>query len=273
MQQNFQEAQSPRQHFWFFVLLAMGLHLLFSSWWWAVHHDVTQIVLKPIAVRLGMVDPSSEAALPVEQTAESSRLIPMIPSVPEVPVSAGSEGAVSAPASGENLSQMLAGNPTDVSIASSLPVEGSTTPEVSAQVGETGQSGQLGQPAIATDNDTTAPLPDVQGVPLGNKTSAAEAAPENYESVLSLWFNRHKIYPYSAKVLELQGIALLYVTLKADGTVVDFAISQSAGHELLDRAVIDMVLASNPAPPFPPGYTNEKQRSFQIPIRFELTPQ
>ncbi len=99
--------------------------------------------------------------------------------------------------------------------------------------------------------------------------TADAAVQSSYKAQLSSWLARHKRYPRSARRRRLEGVALLTFTLNADGEVLQFEVTESAGYEVLDREVINMLKRAEPLPRFPAGL-NQTVREFEIPIRFEL---
>ena len=76
-------------------------------------------------------------------------------------------------------------------------------------------------------------------------------------------------YPRKAKRRSIEGIALLKLTLNADGTIAGYEILESSGSRLLDNSVLKMVQEAGRFPPFPPDI-REITMTRRIPVRFFL---
>jgi protein TonB len=100
-------------------------------------------------------------------------------------------------------------------------------------------------------------------------SSAAQAAAgskeaEEYAATLLAWLNKHKTYPPEARSQNVEGHAVLWLSITADGTIAGSRIEQSTGNEALDEAISQMIRRANPAPAPPAA------REFRLPIIFKL---
>ena len=78
------------------------------------------------------------------------------------------------------------------------------------------------------------------------RASANPAITNSYLAELSGWLERHKHYPAKARNYQMQGTALLYFRITREGQVLDYHLTQSTGHDLLDEAVLDMIRRVQP---------------------------
>ena len=90
-----------------------------------------------------------------------------------------------------------------------------------------------------------------------------------YLGELAAWLGQHKRYPRSAQRRSIEGTAVLHFVVAADGRVLDSTILRSAGHALLDEAVMDMVRRASPLPPRPAGL-GTGPLALSVPIAFRL---
>jgi protein TonB len=81
--------------------------------------------------------------------------------------------------------------------------------------------------------------------------------------------NRAPSYPLEARRLGWQGLALLRVVVRADGSVGEVALEQSTGHEALDRAAVEAVRAWSFAPARRDGAATEA--TVRLPVVFRLS--
>ena len=80
---------------------------------------------------------------------------------------------------------------------------------------------------------------------------------------------KHQNYPRVARRLELEGKALVEISINQDGTLIEVQIKRSSGHELLDKEALRMVEAATPFDELPIGYS-QSQVKMVIPIKFRL---
>ena len=109
---------------------------------------------------------------------------------------------------------------------------------------------------------------DVAGVatPTGGPAPRANA---DYLALVQAWLEKHKEYPYRARLRREEGIAVLYFVVDRDGRVRDSELRQSTGHALLDREVLAMIERAQPLPRVP-GHPNSVPLELIVPVRFRL---
>lgn len=100
-------------------------------------------------------------------------------------------------------------------------------------------------------------------------TGGQKGAERSYFSELSAKLARYKRYPNRARRLNEEGIVVLFITVKRDGTVTESYISKSSGYPKLDDAVLSMLKKASPLPAFPDDMKQSKL-SINIPIDFKL---
>lgn len=87
-----------------------------------------------------------------------------------------------------------------------------------------------------------------------------------YQQQIAAWLNRHKLYP--AKAGGASGKSVVRMRVDRAGYVRYYALEESSGHEVLDKAAIDMVRRANPVPAAPAGYPAGSLIEFLVPIVF-----
>lgn len=105
----------------------------------------------------------------------------------------------------------------------------------------------------------------------GKKNSAKEAElMSRYEQLISLWIEKFKQYPMEARSAGLQGETVVRIRIDRKGNIRYYILERSTGHQLLDRAAIDMVRRANPVPAVPNDYPKGDLIEFLIPVNFHL---
>ncbi len=111
-------------------------------------------------------------------------------------------------------------------------------------------------------------------VGVGNSPSIskkeAEAIAAKYEKVLAAWIEQHRFYPESAKERKLTGKASLLIQINRKGEILYYDVTQSTGHDILDKAAMMMAAHSNPVPRVPKDYPGGEIIQFMLPIKFYL---
>ena len=100
-------------------------------------------------------------------------------------------------------------------------------------------------------------------------TASVSAGVTNYSAVLQAWLQDHMRYPRRAKLRNMQGTATLWLSIDAEGHVLDFRIQQSSGHSLLDSEVEELVRRADPMPPVPEAM-QASSIEFVVPVQFVL---
>ena len=119
-------------------------------------------------------------------------------------------------------------------------------------------------PPIAAPSIEPSPTPPPTAAPA---LSASESL-AGWRSALAAWLQAHKGYPEMARQKGDQGRVLVRFTVDRDGRVLNFALVQSSGSEILDGAA-ETLLRGARLPPFPPGMAQSRV-SITLPIRYSL---
>ena len=91
-----------------------------------------------------------------------------------------------------------------------------------------------------------------------------------YEQLISLWMDKHKEYPISARQSNVTGEAVIRIQINRMGDILNYGFERRTGSKELDAAVIRMVEAASPVPKVPENYPEGDIIEFLIPIRFSL---
>lgn len=76
---------------------------------------------------------------------------------------------------------------------------------------------------------------------------------------------KKQVYPRSAMRKELEGRAKVQIVIDRTGKITSFAITQSTGHAVLDKAVPKLIKRIDPLPAPPETFT-DSQLSFTLPL-------
>lgn len=93
---------------------------------------------------------------------------------------------------------------------------------------------------------------------------------QRYEQVLGLWIRQHQIYPEDLKRRHIEGDVVMRVRINRQGRVLYYVVDKSSGNAFLDRAAMDMVRASDPAPPVPDNYPEGDELDFLEVLSFRV---
>ncbi len=110
----------------------------------------------------------------------------------------------------------------------------------------------LSRPKPRPTNISRLPLQkSVTKTDTSNSTDALEKQQNNlvYRSSIISLVKQNIIYPRRLKRLGIGGVGSLVITIQPDGLVDSFQITQSTGHEGLDKAIVDSISKSVPFPP------------------------
>ncbi len=66
-------------------------------------------------------------------------------------------------------------------------------------------------------------------------------------------------YPSEAVEKKLYGTLSLYVSIAPDGSLVETRVLESSGHEVLDKAAVDIVKLAAPFAPFPASIAQDTE--------------
>jgi protein TonB len=123
-------------------------------------------------------------------------------------------------------------------------------------------------PMIASGPSTVAP-PTPSTV--GEKSTVDRAGlMKAYVKALSKAVRKRRAYPRAAKLAGLEGRAVVRIVLNEAGSIVEIALAQSSGHDILDRAALEAARSVGRLPAAP----SELQwgtRAIKVPFRFKVT--
>jgi protein TonB len=119
-------------------------------------------------------------------------------------------------------------------------------------------------------NAMQAPSAKGNGSVMGNSTAKEAEMMSRYEQLISLWIEKFKKYPDEARSQGMQGETVVRIRIDRQGTVRYYILERSTGHQVLDKAAIDMVKRANPVPAVPNDYPQGDLIEFLIPVNFHL---
>lgn len=91
----------------------------------------------------------------------------------------------------------------------------------------------------------------------------------NYLGKVISRLHRQKRYPKSARRKKIQGTAVVAFIINANGSIGNLRIRRSAGHAMLDQAVLSMVRRAAPFPPIP-AKSGKKRMPISVPVKFAV---
>lgn len=81
--------------------------------------------------------------------------------------------------------------------------------------------------------------------------------------------NSHKKYPRMARQARIEGKVWVKLTVDQRGKIVAVELARTSGHDILDRAAVDMIRRIEQFPPAPKG-ARWSRKTFKLPIKFEM---
>lgn len=105
---------------------------------------------------------------------------------------------------------------------------------------------------------------------LGNSTDSKAEVKVRYEQTISLWIQKFKLYPESARAQRLQGHTVVRIRIDRRGNIRYSGLEGNTGYAELDRAALDMVRRANPVPAVPDNYPEGEMFEFLIPVNFAI---
>lgn len=91
----------------------------------------------------------------------------------------------------------------------------------------------------------------------------------DYFALVSAHLNRRKTYPTEARQARQQGVVTVRFTVDRSGGVSAVSIKRSSGHELLDRATLDLLQRVAPLPRMPASMQRDSV-TLSLPIDYSL---
>lgn len=103
----------------------------------------------------------------------------------------------------------------------------------------------------------------------GELTDAGDSG-SVYLEMVRLKIERHKQYPETAKVKQIEGFVTVRFVITPEGGIRNVAIVKTSKQKMLDKAALNAVRAAAPFPK-PPRHLFKGELSLQLTIVFELT--
>jgi len=91
----------------------------------------------------------------------------------------------------------------------------------------------------------------------------------DYFALVSAHLNRRKVYPAEARQARQQGVVTVRFTVDRNGSVSNAAIKRGSGHEVLDRATLDLLQRVAPLPRMPASMARDSV-TLSLPIDYSL---
>jgi protein TonB len=109
-----------------------------------------------------------------------------------------------------------------------------------------------------------------EGTAIGNSTDSDADVKASYEQMISLWIQKFKLYPESAREQGMQGSTVVRIRIDRRGNIRWSELEGNTGYPELDRAALDMVRRANPVPAVPDEYPAGEMFEFLIPVNYTL---
>lgn len=124
--------------------------------------------------------------------------------------------------------------------------------------------------AVEENREAHAPQPEANHANTdagGGHTGSLDENSEYLRAVLEL-VAKAKRYPKLSQEREEQGLVILAVAIRADGSIVDVRPEQTTSYDRLNRAAVETVRSIQKFPPPPP--VGAELLTLHIPIRFKI---
>lgn len=243
-------ARLNHQHFGQMLALAFLFHLIVALVWSLLPHQETlQVPVHVINIKLGSAEEIANPSLLPPQVADTSKAeaASAKTSLPE-PVSHTLENAL-APATGESVKK-----PAKTKQASAKQSEEERGHTSSVKVEKASRSKNVQYVR--------------EGSVYGNSKDPKAEILSRYEQQISSWIQKFKITPKEARGLE--GEAVVRLRINRQGQILYAALERGTGHDVLDKAVSDMIKNANPVPAVPRDYPPGELLEFLVPISFRV---
>lgn len=122
-------------------------------------------------------------------------------------------------------------------------------------------------PAPATASAAQSPADNNNAAPSGDPR--AREARDDWYALIFADLARKKRYPREARQAGQEGTPTVRFTVNAKGRVSNILITRSSGHDLLDRATIELIRRATPLPPMPRAMGRDSV-TMSLPIEYEL---
>ncbi len=232
------------KYFYIMLGLAVFVHILgFGIYQLLPHEEIIQIPVKALNIKLGGGEatalatqesapaPTAPAPEPIVAAPQPAKLVPPPP-----------------PAAADTIKNDLPVKPRRISNAAAARAN-----------------------ALPSEYVRQGAAPAGPGDPLGNTSGeGGEEVMRRYEQVLSLWIERHKVYPAMAREQGMEGDAVIRIRLNREGQIILLQLEKPTPYRVLNDAIEDMVRSANPAPAVPSNYPGGDRFEFLVPVSFRL---
>ncbi|MCB9990571.1 MAG: energy transducer TonB [Rhodospirillales bacterium] len=89
-----------------------------------------------------------------------------------------------------------------------------------------------------------------------------------YQDIVRAAIEAHRFYPHSARRRNIEGDAVIKISISKNGSILTKKLVKGTGHHILDQTVLDIVDSAAPLPAVPPSLP--APLSLNIPIGFKL---
>lgn len=240
------------------LLAAMGVHLLgLYAWYLIPSLRVVDIPVHALSIKLGDGEPLTQAEIEASQPgADNSRVVEnAISQAVTTDDGSAARSAISSMEKALNAESSAVDQAIDRALAN---------PGNDLLVQESRKLSSAARQFVRTNNV------QARGSARGNSTAKEAELMSRYEQLISLWIEKFKQYPMEAREQGLQGETVVRIRIDRKGNIRYYILEHSTGHQLLDRAAIDMVRRANPVPAVPNDYPRGELIEFLIPVNFHL---
>ncbi len=130
------------------------------------------------------------------------------------------------------------------------------------------------EPAPAQSAANTQPAPDASDASSGASGGGASGggnpgAEADYKTLIQARLARAKVYPRRALARRQEGVGRLRFTIESNGQARGGAVIKSSGHDLIDKAILDMLRRAQPFPAIPAS-VGRTRITFELDVRFRI---
>ena len=100
-------------------------------------------------------------------------------------------------------------------------------------------------------------------------TGTSKKVEVSYKAIISAILQKYKEYPPEALKRKQEGTVMVVFTIKNNGNLANYEITESSGFKLLDKAVEKMLERAAPLPPFPDDIKRQSM-TLLLPVDFYI---
>ncbi len=98
---------------------------------------------------------------------------------------------------------------------------------------------------------------------------ASASSLDNWQNSVAQSVASKQIYPRTALIREMEGVARVRVTMDRSGAIQSYEVIESTGHKILDGEISRLMDRVNPLPK-PPQSLSEAELTFDLPLSWVL---